>query len=403
MSNPCSATRSATLARSGRLFLACSVLVAMPLAAQSSGGAIARTSGAKPPLLQAPVQKAEGDPAPPPPPPPIRTSRCAVDAHMFANSSCGDGDPCDLGAAPPCRPLVGGLGLAAAGVGLRHTPNGTLSVRGVPEGSSVVWAVLLWSQIAKDPTAEETRHIQFENHDVVGKKITDAPEPCWLDDDTIRMTTYASDVTELLGDRANGDFRVAKDGGARQNWSDPWNEPLGTRPRLADGSELDGAALLVFYDDPHRARGAKVHVWLGQDRVDDTALFDLRFEPALGPTTSASFLQVIADGQQRRQDGPVLRYATVLINGLSYTVVQGPTSPHDLYGTGSGNEGGAITQLWDVENTRIDATAVKLNVGTDRLTLAYAALDHEAPPRELEIYDCINPVLLALASEPAPD
>lgn len=380
--------------------------VCAPAAGQSSGGAVARPPGAKPPLAQVqtpPAGRATGEPEPEPEPvpPPLRPSRCRVDADSFRAPHCGVDDPCGLGAPFSCRSASGGIDVAAAGVGLRHTPGGTLSMRGIPTEAQPLWGILLFTLITEDPEGDGPQRIRFEGTDLEGRLVTTAPEPCWTGDDVAKTATFAVDVTALLGERLNGDFQVGKDDGARRDWSDPWDEPLGSRPLLSQGPELEGAALLIFYDDPARAAESTVHVWLGEDRIDDSVLFELAFAPPLGPTAHAELLQILADGQRRRQDGPVMRWATVLgTSETAFTVAQGPLSPADVRGTGSGDEGGPVTQLWDIERTAIDVVAAKLHLGADSFLLAYLALGGEVPVAETVLYDCFNPVLLALAAEP---
>ena len=76
--------------------------------------------------------------------------------------------------------LPGGVDHAAAGTGTRNAGNGTIRLRGVPVGATLLRAWLYWGTVFANPVPTTSTAI-FNGTTVRGNRIN-APtaEPCWL-------------------------------------------------------------------------------------------------------------------------------------------------------------------------------------------------------------------------------
>ncbi|HVL89684.1 MAG TPA: DUF3344 domain-containing protein [Actinomycetota bacterium] len=123
--------------------------------------------------------------------------------------------------------LVGG-GLVSEGVGLARRnggpASGSITISGIPEGSSVAKALLYWSVIAGDDPV-----VTLNGSGVLGGQIGRSPETCYFNsrDSSHDNRVYRADVTSIV--TGNGTFTVAG---------------VGDVLSPADGQ---GASLLVLY------------------------------------------------------------------------------------------------------------------------------------------------------------
>ena len=89
-------------------------------------------------------------------------------------------------------------GYAAAGVGLRNTGSGIITIAGIPASDVPVKALLYWNIL--NPTTPSNT-ITFDANPVVGTLIGTDGDPCWG-----QTTTwgYRADVTSLISGNGNG-------------------------------------------------------------------------------------------------------------------------------------------------------------------------------------------------------
>src|SRR5262245_53032114 len=78
-------------------------------------------------------------------------------------------------------PVRGGIDHAVAGVATRNSGNGVIRLRGVPPGSQLLGAVLVWGEIAAGPFANAVFGQDCAvGANVAGVTLPPAPQPCWI-------------------------------------------------------------------------------------------------------------------------------------------------------------------------------------------------------------------------------
>jgi hypothetical protein len=160
-------------------------------------------------------------------------------------------------------PLPGGIDHVVAGVATRNTGGGVIRLRGVPPGSTLLSAVLVWGEIAAAPAAPYT--LGFGPDCAAGATFS-APvqgataQPCWNPQG--QFFSYLANVTSQIVPGINGDYRVKGLRSAITNGRCPWPDGNCTGP----GNALplsEGASLIVFYTNPCIPRAAQIYVSLG--------------------------------------------------------------------------------------------------------------------------------------------
>ena len=157
-------------------------------------------------------------------------------------------------------PVRGGIDHAVAGVALRNSGNGVIRLRGVPPGSQLLTALLVWGEIAAGPFPNAA----FGQDCAVaagaaGVTLPPAPQPCW--NPAGQFWAYAANVTAQIAPGINGDYRV-RTRSAIVNGQCPWGDgncvaPPTTLP-LAEG-----ASLIVIYANPCVDRRAQLFINVG--------------------------------------------------------------------------------------------------------------------------------------------
>ena len=161
-------------------------------------------------------------------------------------------------------PLPGGIDHAVAGVATRNSGQGVIRLRGVPPGSTLLSAVLVWGEIAAPP-ALAPYPIGFGPDcsalaTVNGNTFGNAPQPCW--NPAGQFFGYIAGVTGQILPGINGDYRVKGLKSALTNNRCPWGDSACAGP----GNALtlsEGASLIVFYSNPCIPRAAQIYVSLG--------------------------------------------------------------------------------------------------------------------------------------------
>ena len=160
-------------------------------------------------------------------------------------------------------PLPGGIDHAVAGVATRNSGQGVIRLRGVPPGSTLLSAVLVWGEIAPPPVGGYT--IGFGPDCAVGANFTSgvfgtAPQPCWNGNGV--FAGHIVGVTSQILPGINGDYRVRGLKSALTNNQCPW--PDSNCPGPGNALTLsEGATLIVFYSNPCIPRAAQIYVSLG--------------------------------------------------------------------------------------------------------------------------------------------
>jgi hypothetical protein len=240
--------------------------------------------------------------------------------------------------------------------GMRTDGTGSIAVSGV--SGTVTKALLYWNgpTNSTDPAANAT--VSFAGTPVTGVNIGFASDNCW---GFANSQSYRADVTPLV----TGD---------------------GTYPlsnfRKSDDVEINGVALIVFFNDGNTANDRNVVLWNGNDSniasSFDAAGWDETITGVPYPGSgSASLDFVVSDGQQATDGALVLNDSTLEEEG---PIFEGDSTP-----------GGAFVpnppgKLWDVES--FDITSL-LSPGSNDLHLTSAAAS-----------DCLS-LVVAAANVPA--
>ena len=161
-------------------------------------------------------------------------------------------------------PLPGGIDHAVAGVATRNSGQGVIRLRGVPPGSTLVQAWVVWGEI--------DTQVQF-NYPVIfgpdcaqgqvfnGANFGNSPQPCWNGAGT--FLPYIINVTPQILPGINGDYRISKLRSALTNNRCPWADGPGC---AGPGNALplsEGASLIVVYSNPCIPKAAQLFIHLG--------------------------------------------------------------------------------------------------------------------------------------------
>ena len=158
-------------------------------------------------------------------------------------------------------PLNGGVDHAVAGVATRNSGQGVIRLRGIPPGSTLLSAVLVWGDIDPVPGG----NVVFGPDCAQGATFTTQPfgvtqQPCWNGQG--QFFAYMVNVTGQIQPGINGDYRVRGLRSALTNNRCPWGDGNCAGPGNATPLS-EGASLIVFYSNPCIPKAAQVYVSLG--------------------------------------------------------------------------------------------------------------------------------------------
>ncbi len=204
-------------------------------------------------------------------------------------------------------PVQGGIDHAVAGVATRNSGEGVIRLRGVPPGSQLLSAVLVWGEIAAPP-AVNPYNVVFgqicatcvSNPPMVtGSPLpfpfNPAPQPCW--NPLGQFFAYAANVTAQIAPGINGDYRISRLRTAIRDGRCPWGDSACAGP----GNALplsEGASLIVFYANPCIPRTAQIYVNLGPQMFFGPHIATHATIPAIRPNLpNLKHSRIGADGQ----------------------------------------------------------------------------------------------------------
>lgn len=180
-------------------------------------------------------------------------------------------------------------GYVAAGVGMRNLGYGHISITGIPSGSTIQAAFLLWD-VLDDSQQDADAQGVLDGSPITGTLLGVGDQPCWLASNNY---AYEADVTSLV--TGNGSYSLTGFSSGVTDGSDPWlvGSPV---------PELEGASLIVVY---RNAASPLTHVDVagGSTETLDSpigATFG-GFTASATPRVNTTF--VVADGQDI-EDGP---------------------------------------------------------------------------------------------------
>ena len=194
-------------------------------------------------------------------------------------------------------PLPGGIDHAVAGVGTRNSGQGVIRLRGVPPGSTLLSAFLVWGEITNNPNAY---NVQFGPDCAVGANVGGqvygtTTQPCWN-----ALGVYAGYIASVTGQilpGINGDYRVRGLRSAITNNRCPWGDGACGGP--GNGLVLsEGASLVVIYSNPCIPRAAQLYITLGPREFEGPHSVTHFTLPAInGNLPNLKHSRIGADGQ----------------------------------------------------------------------------------------------------------
>ncbi len=195
-------------------------------------------------------------------------------------------------------PLPGGIDHVVAGVATRNSGGGVIRLRGVPPGSTLLSAVLVWGEIAPAPL--NPFPVGFGPDCAVGATFNGGlygatTQPCW--NPAGQYFGYLANVTPQIVAGINGDYRVKGLRSAITNGRCPWGDGNCAGP----GNALplsEGASLIVFYTNPCIPRAAQIYVSLGPRMFSGPHSVTHATLPAInGALPNLKHSRIGADGQ----------------------------------------------------------------------------------------------------------
>lgn len=253
-------------------------------------------------------------------------------------------------AATPNPILPGGVDHAAAGTGTRNAGFGTIRLRGVPAGSTVLRAWLYWGTVYALPVPNSAT-ATFNGTTVTGQRVN-APtlEPCWLFNNA-RFAAFRANVKTLIVAGTNSDYKITGLASAITNGTDPFvcAPPFPTPP--TPGSE--GATLLVIYSHSSVPSSARTYIHQGPTLVTGNTTVTNNLNPVVPNHSVIKQTRFGADGQV----GCSLFLVSAL-NGEMTNVGPNAGALFQIKGTGStvntnsdwnGGDGPSLNQLWDTQ------------------------------------------------------
>jgi hypothetical protein len=254
----------------------------------------------------------------------------------------------DVSVTPIPIPLPGGLDHAAAGVGTRNAGFGTIRLRGVPAGATLVSAFLYWGDIGVNPGL----NVCFNGNLIPPGRVQivgTAPQPCWNPGGT--FFAYRVDVRTMLSPAINGDYLVRCLRTSVSNGTCPWTPPVNALPLS------EGASLLVIYSHPSVPLTAQVILSHGPQffaigNNDYTTLLTL----PIPPHSVIKHTRFGADGQVGVSNCGLSSILSITDERTSLgpapgalTQIKGPASPFNGDSDWNGDDGQPQNKLWDTQ------------------------------------------------------
>jgi hypothetical protein len=251
--------------------------------------------------------------------------------------------------------------------------SGQISLATLPAGVTITRALLYWNGPSKNPDTTANSAVTFATHDIVGSHIGTASSNCWENPCGYdRSYSYVADVTPYVS--GNGIFSLTNFIKGAVN------------PPDAGTSDVNGASLVVLYEDADLSNDRDLYLFQGND--SDVAYSDT--EPANWSVsipsvnyggTGAAFLDLHVSDGQPSNDGAVSLNGTVL--AAAGPIFEGNTVPP--CSTTDCRAGGYVFEGWDIKPFNITSV---LSTGSNNLALTHAHVD-----------DCLS-LVVAIVSVP---
>ncbi len=316
---------------------------------------------------------------------------CGLDALTLGSCSglfhCGE-------VKVPCGPMVGGLMLAAKGVGMRNSDTGTIVFRGVPAGAVRVVAWLFWGLITDSPEDPVSRKVIFEGASFMGERLGSAEEPCWMDSGSSAIFEgYWAEVTSMLTPRINGDYSVILPGSSVTDGSSAFDSPPGAPLPLGAGRYVaEGISLVVAYSHPKFTLDSRIEMHVKPIFFAADDIFNHNLAMPLPGADRVLSLRIGGGGQRRTSSGAVAGFKTSIDLGGGRVVLLGDGSAIDVHADWQGADG----DFWDTQVTVADASLLNYQAGSSFYRMWLEAVD--IPQGPFWSYNCGNSLVNALVA-----
>ncbi|MFM1768228.1 MAG: hypothetical protein RJA22_757 [Verrucomicrobiota bacterium] len=239
------------------------------------------------------------------------------------------------------REIVRNTDFATAGVGgMRNVGSGTISLTGVTGTVQRAW--LYWAGPSNPTNAAANAAVSIDGKFIMGEHIGTTSDNSW---GYKRSFAYRADVTDVVAPKKNGAYSLS--GFMKQ----------GTNVNV------NGASLMVFYQDPHASNNRDIVLYDGNDSNAPNGYDSSDWVVLL---RGIRYTNGIVRLQMHVSDGQTYRDPALFINGRTLvsegTVFSGASVPGD--NNGPLNNG----RLWDIKSW--DVTRF-LGVGTNYLRLGH--------------------------------
>ncbi|MBI2374069.1 MAG: DUF4215 domain-containing protein [Deltaproteobacteria bacterium] len=291
------------------------------------------------------------------------SSLCTIE--LCGNEMIDAGEECDDGntvSGDGCSSaclieVVSGVDFVTAGFGgMRGIGSGTLTVAGVT--GAVTRAILYWQGPTNLSDSTANAGITFANQSIMGTNIGFSSDNCWGFQNS---QAYRADVTGLV--TGDGAYSIGD--------------------LLKPGADINGASLIVFFNDGDPSNDMTVHLFDGNDStvnsVFDAAGWNQTYPDIAYPGGTANMILHVADGQTF-SDGAVSVNGSVI--AAAGAVWSGNTVPNGA--SASSTNGG----LWDIR--AFDIASI-VSVGSNDLNLVSPSGG-----------DCLGLIVTMIVIGPAP-
>jgi hypothetical protein len=253
-------------------------------------------------------------------------------------------------------PLPGGIDHAVAGVATRNSGQGVIRLRGVPPGSVLLSALLVWGEITAPPALGY--NVGFGPDCAQGAVVASAvygtaPQPCWNPNGV--YAGHIVNVTAQIVAGINGDYRIRGLKSALTNNRCPWGDGNCAGP----GNALtlsEGASLIVIYANACIPKAAQLYISLGPRMFFGNHNVNHPTFPAInGNLPNLKHSRIGADGQVGvlncglRAMTQITNERTWIQNAANFALIQikGDGGGLNRDSDWNGYDGEPLNKLWD--------------------------------------------------------
>jgi hypothetical protein len=217
--------------------------------------------------------------------------------------------------------------------GMRGNGTGSITASGIT--GPVFHAFLYWHGPTNSTNANSNATVNFNGQSVTGTNIGTDNDNNW---GFLNSQSYRADVTALVS--GNGTYTLSNF--IKENTAGACSPP--TLPPTTDCvADINGVALIVFYDDGNSSNDRNVVLWNGNDSNNADGVWDEAITGVPYPGSGGASLDLVVGDGQSYTDGELDVNGTPI--AAQGGIFQGDTGPNY-----SGNPDGVTGSLWDLKS-----------------------------------------------------